>query len=132
MKINQLFGKVLHDDVLIQLLNCYGLKDLSDKHTFKKHDLVLFETVKKINGYKHVLEEYYLPCKARLYLDNMTEKKSITILRQVLRLFKHHIDSKERNINTKKVIFYTIHSDEESSNVENMKYRNLSKLLIFD
>jgi len=118
-------------EILIELLNCYGLKDLNDKHTFKKQDLVYLGTVKKINEMKHILEEYYLPCKARLYLDDMTEKKSITILRQVLRLFNHHITSKERNINTKKVIFYTINSDEEE-NIINMKTHQTSKLLIFD
>ena len=80
---------------------------------------------------KETLEEYYLPCKARLYLDDMTEKKSITILRQVLRLFKYHITSKERNMNTKKVIFYTINSDEEE-NIVNMKSHQTSKLLVFD
>ena len=131
MKINQLFGKVMPIEILLQLLSCYGLKDLNDKHTFKKQDLVYLATVKKINNMKETLEEYYLPCKARLYLDDMTEKKSITILRQVLRLFKYHITSKERNMNTKKVIFYTINSDEEE-NIVNMKSHQTSKLLVFD
>jgi hypothetical protein len=131
MKINQLFGKVMPVEILLELLNCYGLKDLNDKHTFKKQDLVYLGTVKKINNMKETLEEYYLPCKARLYLDEMTEKKSITILRQVLRLFKYHITSKERNMNTKKVIFYMINSDEEE-NIINMKSHQTSKLLVFD
>jgi hypothetical protein len=88
-------------------------------------------TVKKLNELKPILEEYYLPCKARLYLDDMTEKKSITVLRQVLRLFKYHINSKERNINTKKIIFYSIASDEEEY-IQNMKTQQLSRILSFD
>jgi len=125
MKINQLFGKVMPDDVLLQLLTCYGLKGLEDKHIFKKQDLVYIETVRKLNDIKNILNEYYLPCKAKLYLKDMTEKKSITVLRQVLRLFRYHITSKERNLNTKKIIFYTITSDAEYENMMNMTSHNL-------
>lgn len=132
MKINQLFGKVLAEDVLLQLLNCYGLKGLNDKHTFKKQDLVFIGTVQKLNAMKPILEGYYLPCKAKLYLEDMTEKKSITVLRQVLRLFKYHITSKERNLNTKKIIFYTVTSDEEYENMMNMKSQQLPRILKFD
>ena len=132
MKINQLFGISIPCDILLLLLSCYGLKNLDDKHTFRKQDLVYLETVKKLDVLKSVLEEYYLPCKARLYLDDMTEKKSITVLRQVLRLFKYHITSKEKNINTKKVIFYNINSDKEYENVINMKKQQMPMELTFN
>ena len=34
---------------------------------------------------KEKLEIYYLPCKAKMYLKDLTEKKCITILRQFLK-----------------------------------------------
>jgi len=132
MKINQLFGKAIPREVMQQLLDCFGLTNLDDKHTFKKQDLIFLGTVLKLNTLRPMLEDYYLPCKAKLYLDEMTEKKSITVLRQILRLFKYHITSKERNINTKKIIFYSLTSDQELENVINMKSQQLSRTLRFD
>lgn len=131
MKINQLFGKILDEEMLMQILNCYGLRNLDDRHTFKKHDLVLLKTVDKLTVLKPKLEEYYLPCKAKLYLENITEKKSITILRQVLRLFNYFLFSKEKNIQSRKIIFYTITSDKEYDKNMNIK-QQLPRILNFD
>lgn len=131
MKINQLFGKMMDKEMLILVLNCYGLQDLNDRHTFKKHDLVLLNTVDKLNKLKPILSDYYLPCKAKLYLEDITEKKSITILRQVLRLFKYFLFSKEKNIQSRKIIFYTITSDKEYDNIMNIT-QQIPRILNFD
>ena len=130
MKINQLFNKSMSEDVLLQLMQCYGLNGLSDRRSFKKQDLVALGTVRRINEIKEILDEYYLPCKSKLYLDDMTEKKAVTVLRQILRLFEYHIASKERNISNKKIIFYTLEADKELENMTNIKMD--SKMLYFN
>lgn len=131
MKINQLFGRILDEEMLMKILNCYGLRNLDDKHTFKKHDLVLLKTVEKLIALKPELEKYYLPCKAKLYLENITEKKSITILRQILRLFNFYLFSKEKNIQSRKIIFYTLTSDKEYDNIMNIT-QQFPRILNFD
>ena len=131
MKINQLFNKTMGEDVLLQLMQCFGLQGLNDRKSFKKHDLVVFGTVGRINAIRDLLGEYYLPCKSKLYLDDITEKKAITVLRQVLRLFDYHIASRERNISNKKIIFYTLESDKELENSTNIK-TEIHKTLYFN
>jgi hypothetical protein len=119
------------EDVLLQLMQCFGLQGLNDRKSFKKHDLVVFGTVGRINAIRDLLGEYYLPCKSKLYLDDITEKKAITVLRQVLRLFDYHIASRERNISNKKIIFYTLESDKELENSTNIK-TEIHKTLYFN
>lgn len=132
MKINQLFNEAITHDVLLQLMSCFGLTGLNDRKSFKKHDLVSKKTVQSIKNMKHILDQFYLPCKSKLYLENMTEKKAITVLRQVLRLFDYHIASRERNINNKKIIFYTLESDKEVEKNATQIQRNLQTTLYFN
>jgi len=111
MKINQLFNKNVEQNVLQDVLTCFGLKSLDDRHMFKRQDLINHQTVQKLNLMKTLLASYYLPCKAKMYLENINEKKAVTLLRQIVRLFDHHIVSKEKNILNKKVIFYMLQSN---------------------
>jgi hypothetical protein len=131
MKINQLFNQTMSEEVLLQLMKCYGLNGLNDRRSFKKQDLVTIGTVNKINLLKDILDEYYLPCKSKLYLGDMTEKKAVTVLRQVLRLFEYHLVSKERNISNKKIIFYTLESDKDLENTTNIM-TDQRKILYFN
>ena len=54
------------------------------------------------------LKEYYLPCKSRLYLTDLDEKKCITILRQLLKQYNYNILAKEKTIKSVKYNFYQI------------------------
>lgn len=111
MKINQLFVKHVDSGMMQKVLTCFNLKDLNDQRMFCKYDMAEFGTVEKLNALKHELIAYYIPCKARLYLENLTEKKAITVLKQLLRLHEHKLWSKEKNHNHKKIIFYQLVSD---------------------
>ena len=108
MKINQLFVKKVDPDVVLKLLNCFGLQNLDDRKSFTKHDLVLNNVIDKVKDLLTELYPYYLPCKARVYLDNLTLRRVVTILRQVVRLYDHYLVSKEKNINSHKVICYQL------------------------
>lgn len=108
MKIMQLFSRKMDGEDLILFLGCYGLKDLNDTHIFTKHELNLLSTCDKLIRMKDILRKYYIPCKARLYLENIDESRAITILRQVLRTHKYVLISIERNSNHHKQICYYI------------------------
>ena len=54
------------------------------------------------------LKKYYLPCKSKLYLLSLNEKKCITILRQLLKVHNYTLMSKEKYIKGKKSLFYQV------------------------
>lgn len=110
MKINQLFNAKIEDDALIaDLLFCFNIDGFLDKTFFR------IEDIKNNGGLKHFqekvlsrLKNYYLPCKAKIYLVNLTEARMITILRQVLKMFGFKLSSIKRNKNKDKQIYYKI------------------------
>lgn len=108
MKINQLFCKQIEMENLEKLLYCFDIKNLNDTHMFSKKDLEKLKTSEKINLLKPLLMEYYMKCKVNMYLENITVKKSITILKQFLRLYGYTLESIEKNIHSKKVIYYKV------------------------
>lgn len=109
MTINQLFKKRPSAEAIIPILALYNLTGFEDSKSFTKKDLAVFGTVKKLEEHKAILEELYLPCKAKIYLNNLNEKKSVTILRQLLKLFKYNLKSTEKYIQGEKMIEYNIY-----------------------
>jgi hypothetical protein len=124
MKINQLFVKHVNVDMLNLIIDCFGLNSLQDRRLFSKADMMNLGTVDRIRALVPQLVEYYLPCKARIYLNNITEKKCITVLKQVLKLHAHVLLSKERNSRHRKVILYQIASEQERQSVQHIEVRH--------
>ena len=54
------------------------------------------------------LYKYYIPCKSKKYLVDLSEKKCITILRQFLKIHNHTLISKEKYVKGKKNLFYQV------------------------
>lgn len=131
MKINQLFTKQIEIDLVLQLLACFGLESLSDKKMFSKNDMVQLGTVQKLMELIPTLQQYYLPCKAKLYLNNINEKRALTILKQILRLHHYFLLSIEKNIQNKKIIFYKLLNQAEYSSLQHMKQVPEPSLLTF-
>lgn len=131
MKINQLFVKMVDVDMLCKLLACFELKGLHDMQMFSKNELVQRKTAEKMLALKPELQTYYLRCKAQIYLDNITLKKSITVLKQVLRLYDYYLVSHEKNINNKKVIFYQLVAAVDRHPPTNMKQDEREYVLCF-
>lgn len=132
MKINQLFVKKVETDVVLKLLQCFGLDDFNDKKLFSRNDLILHDTLKCMQTMKTDLERYYLPCKAKMYLETINEKRAITILKQVLRLHGYFLISREKNINNKKIIFYQLINEKDKFKPQNMRQYNITNILYFD
>lgn len=107
-KINQLFTKSVDRDVAERLVQCLGLKGLDDSTNFTRFDLVRVGAVTKIYAMIDQLYQYYLPCKARIYLTQINEKKAVTIVKQILRLHNYSVVAKEKNNGNQKIIVYRI------------------------
>ena len=108
MSKNQLFKKIPSDELFITILNAYGFLNLQDKRSITRDYLKEEGTVTKINNLKSELEKYYWPCKSRTYLNGLTEKNIITILRQILKTRDYTIISNEKYIRGEKFISYRL------------------------
>lgn len=109
MPVNQIFNRIIPENLLLKLLNGINISDLKDLNTF---------TYKKIEENKVFLKKilqkvklYYIPCKRRVYFPKVfTSKKFVTILRQILKLYDYTLLSKERYLpeTKKKYIQYSL------------------------
>lgn len=125
MSKNQLF-KILPDETIINLiLNAFDLQNLNDSRYFTKSDMKSNNTVEKITILKPQLNRYYLPCKSKIYLYSINDKKCITILRQFLKTQNYNILVKEKTKNKIKYSTYRIFQDKNkilsSNNKEKRK-----------
>ena len=112
MNKNQLFKKLPPIDLFERLVKIYGLTDINDCRKFTKDHLIKNKTLEKIEGLREELEEYYLPCKTTKYLLDLDEKKLITILRQIDKIFDYHVTSNEKYLNSRKVLQYSLEKND--------------------
>ena len=108
MTINQLFKQKPSIETVNELLNIYGIEGFDDDKQFNRNNLINLNLIDNLNNFKSKLVEYYLPCKRKVYLEDLTIKKSITILRQILKLYDYIVKSNERWIKGEKIIVYKI------------------------
>lgn len=108
MKLYQLFKSVPTEEFVSMFLACYGLKGLGDTGEFSKNTLRERGTIDKLYDILPEMVLYYIPCKAKKYLSDLNEDRAITILRQFLRLYEYELFKKERVIQKKKMIFYSL------------------------
>ena len=111
---NQLFRRNPDRYIINDLMIAFKIKSLDDEDFyFTKHDLINLNIVNKVNNIKEKLEIYYLPCKAKIYLEDINEKKCITILRQFLKHIDHNLKLKEKYIKGTKNYLYFIHTNKD-------------------
>ena len=108
MPKNQLFRQIPPTDLCNKVLAAFGLKGLSDTTYFSRKDLESTNCVEMLTELKAELAEYYLPCKARTYLNDLSCKNAITVLRQVSRLYGYSVQSREKYIKGDKFIIYQL------------------------
>jgi len=105
---NQLFRNTPDLKFTIELLSYFGINSFTDNHSFSKRNLVDLKTVDKFNENIDNISKYYIPCKSRVYLSDLTEKRCITILRQFLKVHNHTLMYKEKYLNGKKNVCYQV------------------------
>jgi len=123
---NQLFRNLPDIDIIILLLETFGLISLQDTNFFTKQTLKDNDTITKINDINDKLQTYYLPCKKK-YLDNKTDKGCITILRQFIKVHGYTLVSKEKYIKREKMCVYRlIELDDKESTPKKKKEKNIT------
>ncbi len=108
MPKNQLFRQIPPNDLCERILHAFGLSSFSDSTYFSRKDLDTINCVELMTELKHELIKYYLPCKARTYLNDLNSKNVITILRQIAKLYGFSVQSREKYIKGDKFIIYQI------------------------
>jgi|TARA_B110001469_G_C9644715_1_gene325365 hypothetical protein len=105
---NQLFRKIPEKSMVIKILNLYGINDIDDSHFFTKKNLIELNTVENLIEQKVLLENYYIPCKFKIYFNELNLKRCIVILRQLLKVHNYTLLSKEKNIKGVKESIYQV------------------------
>ena len=105
---NQLFITIPDINFLKNLSLLYGIKNVYNNTFFTKEDLIKNNTIYKILNLIDELKKYYYPNKHKIYLENINEKKCITIFRQFLKVNNFNLITKEKSRNSKKYYEYHI------------------------
>ena len=105
---NQLFRHSPNEKTTLDVLSLFGIQGFDDNHSFTRENLVDLKTVEKMNDMIDSLSLYYIPCKSKQYLTDLTEKKCITVLRQLLKVYNYTLFSKEKFVKGKKHLFYQV------------------------
>lgn len=104
---NQLFRKIPSKDFVIKILKIYGIEgfDLSKPFTIK--ELEKNDIINKLTIIQNELKTHYLKCKWK-YIENLNPKKSVTLLRQLIKLYGYKLSSREKCVKGKKFCIYQI------------------------
>jgi hypothetical protein len=130
-KIRQLFKATIPEELFVKLYTCFGYQNIFDDYMFSKSDLVRLNTVDKVNFIKEEILQYYLPCKAKLYLTDININKCITIFRQIVRLFNLALLSKQKYVKHKKTTLYFITQiQKDQKDIHGVKVDNHDSVLI--
>ncbi len=115
--INQLFSKIPDREIILEILNAFGIQNLNNiDQPFNKKDLDKRKTVEKMQKIKNKLEEYYIPCKAKIYLKKkLTNRSIMTILRQFLKNEGYFINYWETYVDGIKTTYYQIKENIKST-----------------
>ncbi len=115
--INQLFSKIPDREIILEILNAFGIQNLNNiDQPFNKKDLEKRKTVEKLQKIKNKLEEYYIPCKAKIDLKKkLTNRSIMTILRQFLKNEGYFINYWETYVDGVKTTYYQIKENIKST-----------------
>ena len=72
-----------------------------------------------------------MPCKKKKYLQNLTEKKIITLLRQFIKCYDYVLYSKEKYIQGEKYLTYQLMSADKKSFLK-MRKQDDTLIVSFD
>lgn len=115
MSYYQLFNVLPNREFIDKVCRFYGIIDFDTNYVFSLRDLEKMETCKKINEMKEEFKIYYIGCKYKKYVEYLDEKKSITILRQLLKVINYKVISREKYSDGKKYLIYSLKNNNTNS-----------------
>jgi hypothetical protein len=80
-EIKHLFRKKPSLELVHDILTSLHFIGVTDARIFSKHDIPL----QAFEEWLPILEPFYLPCKAKLFLHEFSHQKALTVLRHLLR-----------------------------------------------
>ena len=126
VKKEQLFKNVPPKDFVEDILKLFIPNGFQDSYYQFSRKMISEKNVcDKLTLLVPQLKEYYMNCKHKKYLENIDAKKSVTILRQLLRLYDYRVISMEKYHNGQKFLLYKIEKIETDKD-------NYQKKLIID
>ena len=133
MGINQLFIKRVPFDTLNKMSQLFNI-DLIDikKYTFTKKELINTSILNDFLDIKPILMPFYLPCKSKIYLQGINEKRAITILRQFIKVHNYSLYSKEKSLNGQKQTYYSLIYNNQTSLSPTKQEEKRKIVLTFD
>ena len=117
---NQLFRKEISFDFLSNFINdCFNIElNNSINYSFSKKTIINKNINEIVLKYMSESEKIYIKCKHKVYLENLNEKKIITLLRQILREHYYELKAKEKYESGKKYLLYTISKKNTNNDIK--------------
>ena len=131
MTYNQLFIKEPNNQIIKKVISFFGIKDLNNEESFTYSDMEKLNTVMNLKNIKTELLEFYLTCKAKIYLNKWDNKSCVTICRQLLKSINYNLIRKEYCKNGKKYPVYTIYHKNNAKLIKSME-KNKKIVITFD
>ena len=115
----QVFQKLLPPELIKEIVGFFGIYALEKGKSFQNIDLEKLGTLQKIKAKLPKLREYYYPCKAKLFLneENLTLRRAITILRQIISIKGLTLEVREKFVKKKKILIYTVISEDREKKI---------------
>lgn len=101
-EIKHLFRKRPHLELVHDILINLRFTGLNDARLFTKYDI----DTEVFEEFLPLLEPYYLPCKAKLFLREFDNTKGVTVLRHLLRAHGYKLHAYEKVQQGKKQTYY--------------------------
>ena len=134
MVINQLFISKPPLELVHSLIHGFGFKKLNDKKEFCYLDMDRLKTLEVFHKLENDLCKYYLPCKKKIYFNDiktLTNKEAITILKQLLKIHDYDLNSREKFIKgTKYSVYKIITKQDKMFNLHKNKNKEIT--IVFD
>ena len=111
MVLNQLFISKPPIKLLRKIIKGFGINNLYDDTEFCYLDMIKLNTLSIFHNLENELIKYYIPCKQKIYFENiknLTNKEAIVILRQLLKIHNYDLYSREKFIKGIKYSVYKI------------------------
>ena len=120
----QLFKQIPSKEFIEDIIRLYGPNGFDTNYYFTIESIINNDVITKLNERIDILKQYYLPCKWYC-INNITPRKTITILRQLLRPYSYRLKSTEKYKNGIKYLLYNLE-------VNNPKIQTNNLVIKFD